>query len=333
MSNYLKFTNLLDRSSIKSDPELEIKVGYNEDNVIIGKAVNTNINSYDKINKKVNILNGRNINTSLDKEGMVLLNQISDTTIDYYNNDDVINIYYNQLETFIKNEYNASKVIAFTHQVRSYKKEYNSNAKQTISKDPVLFAHTDYSIEGGINKLKSLGDLPLKNDYWKTPLLSQNEIKKISTKGNYMILHAWRNISNNILKRNPLALCCSNTTNDDDFISYDLCYEDHKLNVMMLKYNENQQWLYYPDQSCDELLLFKQYDSNSTFSKLHPEITNRYEINNDNNNNCNNQINNKDNNFISCFVAHSSFNDIKDKEEIEYLGRESIETGLILFFD
>ena len=121
-------------------------------------------------------------------------------------------------------------------------------------------------------------------------------------KGRFAIVNAWRNISDQPITQNDLALCDARSlVAPDDFIDTEFKTEAYGVN---LQYRLNYQnahrhrWYYYPLMTKDEFLLFKQYDSKR-------DITGRY-----------------------CF--HSALNSPSENQNLPT--RQSIEVRVLLFF-
>lgn len=253
--------------------------------------------------------NGRQLVTSLDKEGMLLCEH-SISHVNYFDSHNVVSLYYPEIEDYLQRVIpHATKAIVFHHQVRSWKKDAVLEGKKCMKpKDPVCFVHSDYSPQGAIARLKTLSELP-------SPLLSPEEAQHYSSRGDFMIVHAWRNISSQRLRQHPLALCCSDTVNESELLAYDLCYSDHREEVMAVRFRESQKWLYYKDMHRDELLVFKQFDTRGSLVAAPSSAACAP--------------------FVSCVCPHTSFLEAEEQEgtESSYPGRESIEAAVIVFLD
>lgn len=176
----LNFTPLTDTSITISLPQHEVNIRVDEHNV----------SSCDKRKEvcvhQVEMLNARHMNCSLDTEGFQLIDHLYNH-INYYDDNEVVQRYYPELETCIKQRIpQAHKVFVFHHQVRSWRKDVfdggsdkpnfssvNSigptaiglEAKSQLlppqAKDPVQFCHSDFSLVGAVNRLKAMGPAPL----------------------------------------------------------------------------------------------------------------------------------------------------------------------------
>ena len=64
----------------------------------------------------------------------------------------------------------------------------------------------------------------------------------------------------------PLAICDSCSVSPSDLVDADAVRDapgkpEWSIVVVMVRYNPNQRWSYFPDMSRDEVLVFKSYDS------------------------------------------------------------------------
>ena len=328
----MNFTTLV-HQDLESSPERNVDIVFDGYGIPVTQS---NDRTYETA--QVPMLDGRKLATSLDKEGIVLSSHCY-PHVDYYDHKSVLQSYYPELQQHIQQLIPcARRVIVFHHQVRSWRKSVIAKVGDIIEKerssvllqrpkDPVCFAHSDYSLKGGISRLQSFGQSPLPRDSWGystlgRPLLTDDEVNHFSSTGDFMILHAWRNIAIEKLRQHPLALCCSDSVNENDLLAYDLCYPDRKEGVMAVRYNQRQKWLYHKDLDRDELLLFKQYDTRSTIMKKHNRISGH-------SSKCD-----EHHSFTSCFTPHSSFLEARARDEqsddTHYDGRESIEAAVLV---
>jgi len=86
----------------------------------------------------------------------------------------------------------------------------------------------------------------------------------------------------------------------------------------------------------NELLLFKQYDSHSTLHRKYAGSGSDTSVATDVNDNVDFTTTNPnpapEESYVSCFVPHSSFYE-ELHDDVEYPGRESIETGILVLFE
>jgi len=161
--------------------------------------------------------------------------------------------YYREVSDFIKKKLRCDKVICFNHQVRNASKSGDGVAGYA-GHGP----HTDSSaVSGDEMALQTLSQLGLLDEEGKS------HFKR------YLYLNLWRNISENPIENDHLAVLDERSTaKPDDYIPKDLFGEGY--NVVQYSLNarhaDNHKWYYYPGMQKDEALLFKQMDSDFTKS-------------------------------------------------------------------
>jgi hypothetical protein len=226
----------------------------------------------------------------------------------------------------------------------------------------VFHCHSDYSIDGAFDRLKMMLTMP-STDGDHHSKISTEEYEHYSSSGRFMIIHAWRNICpTSVIKNNPLACCCADSCRDEDLVAYQLQYSDHVEGVMGLRHSDDHRWVYFPDMHIDELLLFKQFDSESTCVKADRQriITaaaahDGFSSSNNSSDSALIQANNhRDDNsssnvgamppFVSCWAPHTSFvaegdedvgimrSTTSSSEASMHPGRETIEAAVLLLF-
>merc|ERR1711990_741529 len=98
--------------------------------------------------------------------------------------------------------------------------------------------------------------------------LEEKAQKKQQQPGRFAIFNVWRNISETPIQDWPLAMLDERSivNKSEDLIQIDDMKPMNLLN-MRKNYNYQQQkWYYFPEMQKDEVLLFKQYDSDTSLS-------------------------------------------------------------------
>lgn len=176
-------------------------------------------------------------NTSLKKEDFYKLDA----------DEEIKKRYYGELEEWTKQELGASHVIAFNHQVRGPGRGIYAVGEPHTDASPIT------------------GDELYFYELSKKPEL----YKKINGKGRFLYFNMWRNISDtHSIRNNHLAILDERTTlKPDDYIVKDLYmrYGDYIATVPQYSINYRNHkvhdWYYYPEMEKNEVLLFKQYDT------------------------------------------------------------------------
>ena len=223
---------------------------------------------------KMDVVNARNsINNksiSLEKQGFELFpSKLKNIDIDFFNNQQIINMYYAECADFIKEVTGACSVHAFDHNIRSAigkKSKKMINGGQQVQ-GPAHIVHGDYTLTSAPARLQQLSNPPGKNDTLREilgaskSLLSKNVINNILSNGRYAIINLWRNIVTDPVENNPLALCDASTVSSKDLIVFEIHYADRVGENYFAKHSLKHDWYFYDRMTKNEVLLIKQWDS------------------------------------------------------------------------
>lgn len=278
----------------------------------------------DPITVRVPVLNAREISGaapfSLDQNGFELTIH-SYKHIDYYDEGQIIGVYYAEIESFLKQKLGASQVYCFDHNIRSSegkalsKKIVGGNAVQ----GPAHIVHNDYTLTSAPLRLKLLSEPAKINDAWKplrppdVPLIAPEELETLMSTRRYAFVNVWRNISENPVKDQPLAMCDATTLSpEEDLLVLEIQYPDRTGENYFSRRNERHRWYYYPDLHRDEVIILKVWDTAGVFHRDHnggnldlPSVP-------------------------ATFSLHSAF--IDDTTPADYEKRQSIEIRTVVFF-
>src|ERR1700676_4377191 len=161
---------------------------------------------------------------SLDREGFALVRKKSSVK-DFYDEDEVKNVYYPEAERLIKPATGATRLFVFAHPVRTR-------------------VHVDHTERSGLQRVRDL--IP-------------DEAEQL-LKGRVQIINLWRPIRGPLLD-SPLAVCDARTVKPNELVASDLVYPDRVGETYSVKYNPDHQWFYVPGMTADEILLLKCFDS------------------------------------------------------------------------
>jgi len=178
---------------------------------------------------------------SLDREGFALLRQRSSVK-DFYDEEEVKNVYYPEAEQLIKAATGADRVFVFDHTVR--KRVQGAADRDGGLRQPVARVHVDHTDKSGPQRVRDL--IP-------------DEAEQL-LKGRVQIINLWRPIRGPLLD-SPLAVCDARTVKPGELVASDLVYPDRVGETYSVKYNPDHQWFYVPRMTVDEVLLLKCFDS------------------------------------------------------------------------
>ncbi|HUN60117.1 MAG TPA: CmcJ/NvfI family oxidoreductase [Candidatus Binataceae bacterium] len=189
----------------------------------------------------VEIHNGRPLigQLSLDREGFELHHDPSRVT-DFYNDEEVLRVYYPECERLVKAATGATRVVVFDHIVRN-----SGRAKgDKRIKLPAKGAHNDYTFTSGPQRVR---------DFFPEEagsLLSHR----------FAIINVWRPVAGPV-QESPFAICDAQSIAPADFVASDLIYPHRRGETLAIHYNPAHRWYYFPLMQTDEAMLLKCYDS------------------------------------------------------------------------
>jgi hypothetical protein len=177
---------------------------------------------------------------TLDNQGFAFVKHET-RVINFYDPAEVERVYYPEVAELVKRVIGASKVHVFDHNVRC---RPMAKAKLNGAREPVKFAHNDYTLKSGPQRVRDLmGD----------------EAEEL-LKHRFVEINVWRPIRGPI-EESPLAVCDAQSMTLEDFVPTDLKYRDRTGEVYSVKFNPAHRWYYFPQMQRNEVLLLKCYDS------------------------------------------------------------------------
>jgi len=207
------------------------------------------------------IRNGRNVpNLTLDENSFQLeVHPTALSTSDFFEPSaaKIKSSYYPEVAELVKRATGAEHVIVFHHQVRSEAKI--NGTMNRIS-----------SVQGYAGGIHSDSSPPSADDLFNSMVgtLDGKLAEKYKT-GRYLYINAWRNITDEPIQQNPLAVLDETSLiKPDDYVMGDLIGPGYEIQQYRLdgKNKDKHRWYYFSKQTKDEVLLFKQYDSDPSLS-------------------------------------------------------------------
>ena len=231
------------------------------------------------IHQQVKVVDGRRLATEprLDKEGFILKSHLTKVR-DFYDDHEIAGIYEDEIKSLLKAETGAARIEVFDHTRRSASETVRLKRKL---REHATVIHNDYTAESGPKRLRQL--LPDEAES-----LLQNR---------FAIINVWRSI-NGVVHNHPLAMCDASTVAQEDLVAVVRQSKDRVGEIQLATYNPGHRWVYYPEMTENEALLFKTYDS------LEQGVTR--------------------------FTIHSAFDD--PDADAKSPARESIETRCFVFY-
>jgi hypothetical protein len=192
----------------------------------------------DFLETTVPIQNARNISPILDTNGFSIVDHTYNH-IDYFNEDEIVNIYYEEICNLIKNKTGAYKVFTYDHNIRiSTANTEEVKTPQEIKngnkvQKPAAVVHNDFTVTSAPLRLRQLTEPPKANDTWSKltgsaqPLIDDSEVQQLLERGGkYVFINAWRNIAIDPVEESHLAICDASTISKNDLITFEIRYVD-----------------------------------------------------------------------------------------------------------
>jgi len=177
---------------------------------------------------------------SLNENGFCYLEHETAVT-DFWNQEQVLEVYYAEVRALLLKELGASEVCVFDHNLRS-----KGIAKQnTIARTPVKSVHNDYTEISGPQRVRDL--------------LSPEDAEERLNK-RYMFVNVWRPIEHRV-EESPLAVCDGTSRDQSDFLPITLRYERRDGQVYQVRHNPAHKWYYLSKMEPRDVLLLKCFDS------------------------------------------------------------------------
>lgn len=178
---------------------------------------------------------------TLDREGFALVEHAS-AVRDFYDAEQVRSLYYPEVESLLRAETGAAKIVIFDHTLRAGSPEQR---KQKGVQEPVRSVHNDYTAQSGLRRVA---------DHLEADEAAER------LRGRHAIVNVWRAIRGPI-EETPLAVCDAQSIEAADLVATDLIYRDRVGEVYSVHFNAAHRWYYYPAMRSHEALLIKTYDS------------------------------------------------------------------------
>ena len=190
---------------------------------------------------------------ALETHGFELLDASSAVELSFETTQDarIVRDYYPECEALVKAATGAQRVKAFDHNIRC---RARAEAGEPGMREPVLFAHNDYTHESGpVRAHAILADDP-EADRW--------------LKGRFAFINLWRPLRGPVRDK-PLAVCDARSLDAGDLVPTeiqhyhqpDLEHPAHVGHIYSVRRNPGHRWFYFSEMLTSEALLLKCYDS------------------------------------------------------------------------
>ncbi|KAK0645772.1 hypothetical protein B0T16DRAFT_411903 [Cercophora newfieldiana] len=173
---------------------------------------------------------------------------------DFHDEKTVESVYVRELEDHLKVTLAAKEVRALDFQLRLRDAEFPYFGGKPFPKpQPSLMTHVDVTPDAAEGIVREL----------------YGEAADEILKSRFRIITIWRPLRVPV-RDWPLALCDATTVHQDDFIATDVIYPNYQAENWMLHFDGAQEWYWLPDQSENEVFVFKAVDSEKRFALACP---------------------------------------------------------------
>jgi hypothetical protein len=193
--------------------------------------------------RHVPIHDGRAVANQLDLDVQGFVFVPHETRVrDFYDEDEIRNVYYPEMEALVRRVTGAVRVLVFDHTLRAADERIRA-AKQV--RDAVRAVHNDYTEWSGPQRVRDL--------------LPADQAAEL-LRHRFLVVQVWRSIGAPV-EATPLAIADARSIAGDDLIPSERRYPDRVGEIYQLRYNPGHRWYWFPDMRRDEALVFKCYDS------------------------------------------------------------------------
>ncbi|PXF40613.1 hypothetical protein BWQ96_09676 [Gracilariopsis chorda] len=221
------------------------------------------------------IMNARTLSEnerpSLARNGFeLIIHPIKSKTLDFLNHESVVQDYYHECAKLVQQVTGAKHVFPFDHNIRSAggKAESKRIEGGQEVQTPVHIVHGDYTLRSSRERLERLSRHPSGNDTFAS-LLGEKETlippglaaRALDGQFRFAIINVWRNISEQPVGSNALALCDARSVKPNELVVFEIHYQDRIGENYFAKYSDKHRWYFFPRMTRDEALLIKQWDS------------------------------------------------------------------------
>ena len=161
--------------------------------------------------------------------------------VNFFDEDEILRVYYPEMEVLVKAESGASRVVVFDHTLRTADDELREARK---IRQVVRRVHNDYTEWSGPQRVRTF--LPQEAD----ELLSRR----------FAVIQVWRPIRHPV-ETWPLAIADAQSISPENLVVTERRYPDRIGQTYAITYDPAHRWYWFPRMRPDEALVFKTYES------------------------------------------------------------------------
>ena len=169
-----------------------------------------------------------------------------DTAVkDFYDEDEILRVYYPEIEQLIKAGSGAARVLVFDHTVRTADRSHHA---ERWRRQTVHAVHNDYTERSAPQRVRDF--LPA-------------DEAEAALQRRFAIIQVWRSIAPSV-ESEPLALCDGRTIPEVGFVRYQRRYRDRTGETYHIAYSPEHRWFFFPYMTRDEAIIFKVFDTDAS---------------------------------------------------------------------
>ncbi|MCW5658673.1 MAG: methyltransferase [Burkholderiaceae bacterium] len=193
----------------------------------------------------VDIRDGRHTASSLDREGFALHTAPS-RVASFAAEEQIRSVYYAECEALALQLTGGRRALVFDHLLRRADRAQLNFGRRRKGEPAAANGriHNDYTEASGKRRLAMvLGDPA-----------------EVATVGRYCILNFWRSVAGPV-RDMPLAVCDARSIQAAELVAGQVRYPRRTGEIYYLLHSTRHRWSYFSEMQRDEVLVFKQYDS------------------------------------------------------------------------
>ncbi len=164
---------------------------------------------------------------------------------DFFDEEEVLRVYYPEIERLILDQSGADRVVVFDHTLRTA--DPRRHAERWI-RNTVKSVHNDYTERSAVQRIRDI--------------LPQDEAEA-ALRRRHAIIQVWRSVAP-VVESEPLAMCDGRTIPQTGFIRNQRRYRDRTAETYHIAHNPAHRWYYFPLMTRGEALVFKVFDSDAS---------------------------------------------------------------------
>ena len=189
---------------------------------------------------RMHIRDARPIADALDLDREAFALRRHDTAVrDFYDEREVRDVYYGEIERLLKEATGAQEVVVFDHTIRVAERAVARGLRA-----PVQLVHNDYTEKSGPQRVRDL----------------LGEAAPAKLRRRFAEYNVWRPIAGPV-RTMPLGLVDASSIAPADLATADLVYADRTGEIYHGVHNPEHRWFYFPQMERHEAVLIKCYDS------------------------------------------------------------------------